>query len=160
MCKENKSSIEKQYPASSSAEVHGSLARALYEKGGAEALPLISSIFWRLGRAQGAKMRKKLDCDDFKSAVGGLFGPALKAQPPRAEFVELTDDRLLIRSFTCRLGLFGAGKELCEAVMEIDRAIVSEIVGGEVDMQIRKSFAADDDCCLIEFKLVRDGNGE
>ncbi len=159
MNKEQESLFTEKYPASSSAEVHGSLAKALFEEGGEDTLPLISSIFWRLGRAQGVKMKKKLDCDDFRSAVGGLFGPALKAQPPRAQFVELTDDRLVIRSFTCRLGLFGAGKKLCEAVMEIDRAIVSEIVGGDVDMKIEKSFAAGDDCCLIEFRKL-DGNGE
>ncbi|MBN2282568.1 MAG: L-2-amino-thiazoline-4-carboxylic acid hydrolase [Deltaproteobacteria bacterium] len=149
-----KSHFEKNYPASSGPEAQGSLAKALYEKGGAETLPLIASIFRRLGAVQGVKMRKKLGCEDFKSAAWGLFGPALKAQPPRAEFIELTDNKLVIKAFTCRLGLFGAGRNLCEAIMEIDRAMVSGMVGKDVDMKIEKTLAADDDCCLIEIRIV------
>ena len=142
------------YPASSSQEVMGSLARALYEKGGAESLKIIESVFQRYGRAQGRAKKEKIACGDFVSAVKGFFGPALKSSPPRAEFVELTEDRLVLRAFTCRIGIQGAGGELCRAIMELDRAMIGQMAGRELDMCIEKSLAAGDDCCLIEFKTT------
>ena len=82
-----------------------------------------------------------------------FFAPALKANPPRAEFVELTEDKLIIKAFTCRIGLHGAGRKLCEAIMEIDREMIGQIAGEKINMQIEKSMAAGDDCCLITFQL-------
>lgn len=139
------------YPASSSQEVMGSLARALYEKGGAKSLKIIESVFKRYGRAQGRAMKEKIACGDFVSAVKGFFGPALKSFPPRAEFVELSENRLVLRAFTCRMGIQGAGGDLCRAIMELDRAMIGQMAGRELDMRIEKSLAAGDDCCLVKF---------
>lgn len=143
----------KSYPASSAEEVMGSLARALYEKCGEAELPLISSLFGTLGDSAGQKMREKVGAVNFSVAVSKFFSPALKAVPPRAEFVELTDDKLVIKAFTCRIGLKGAGRKVCEAIMELDRNMISSLTGEKVAMQIEKSIAAGDDCCLIKFQV-------
>lgn len=142
-----------KYPASSNEEVMGSLARALHEKGGDEVIPFIASLFGKLGSTAGAKLKRKMEQGDFKSAVTTFFSSALNAQPPRAEFLELTDEKLVIKAFICRIGLFGAGRKLCEAIMELDREMISQIAGEKIDMHIEKSMAAGDDCCLIKFQL-------
>ncbi|MBF7084513.1 hypothetical protein IT084_16310 [Desulfallas sp. Bu1-1] len=147
------------YPASSSQEVMGSLARALYEKGGPEILKIIESVFRRLGQVQGDTMKKKLVCGDFVSAVKGFFGPALKSSPPRAEFVELTEHRLVLKAFTCRMGIQGVGGDLCRAIMELDREMIGQMAGQEVEMRIDKSLAAGDNYCLIEFKTIAKKDG-
>lgn len=37
--------------------------------------------------------------------------------------------------------------------MELDRNMISRLTGEEVAMQIEKSIAAGDDCCLIKFQV-------
>lgn len=146
---------ERNYPASSAEEVMGSMARALYERGGAEELPFIRKLFGTFGETAGRRIREKTNGLDFRSAVTKFFTPALKADPPRAEFVELTDTKLVIKAFTCRIGLAGAGRDVCEAIMELDHKIISRISGENVAMTIEKSIAAGDGHCLIKFEVER-----
>lgn len=142
-----------EYPASSSEEVMGSLAKALSERSSQDEIPFIAALFGKMGKTSGRRLKEKMGRLDFASAVTTFFTPALKSQPPRAEFIELSDNRLVLKAFTCRLGLRGAGRELCKAIMELDREMISEIAGEKVVMCIEKSLAAGDDCCLIRFQL-------
>jgi hypothetical protein len=143
-----------QLPSSTSEEVMGSLARVLYERQGREVIPLITSLFGKLGSSAGARLKRKGGTQDFTTAVTTFFTPALQSKPPRAEFVDLTENSLIVKAFTCRIGLCGAGRELCEAVMELDREMINQITGEEVNMIIEKSLAAGDDCCLIKFSVI------
>jgi len=143
--------IEGKYLASSSREVQVSLARLLYEKNGPEVLPLIAAIFREFGTVEGKKARRKLGDLDFTTAVRTFFGPALESKPPRAEIVELTDSKLVLKGLTCAMGLKGAGREVCQAVMEIDKAMVSNLTKKEVELNIIQTLAANDPYCLVEF---------
>jgi hypothetical protein len=52
------------------------------------------------------------------------------------------------------MGLDGAGKEICEAVMAIDQQTLVELVGQPLTMEIHQSRAAGAKHCLISFSLA------
>lgn len=141
----------KNYLTSSSREVQGTLARILYEKCGPEVLPLIAEIFKEFGAVEGQKARQKVQPADFAAAVQSFFGPGVAAG--RAEIVELTDQKVVVRGRRCVMGLYGAGREVCQAIMALDRAMFGELAGKPVGMEIRKTLAANDEYCEIEFKV-------
>ncbi len=144
-----------RYLASSRQEVMGSLARIVYEKNGAGALPLIESLFEELGVAEGRKAGKKLQANDFEEAIKSFFAPALQARPPRAEIVELSGEKVVIKAFKCVMGLYGAGKEVCQAVMALDQSMLTSLTEKPLRMEIIKSLAAGDEHCLIEFRVKK-----
>jgi hypothetical protein len=144
---------EKNYPASTSREVQGSLARILYEKNGPSVLPLVSSIFAEFGAIEGKKARKKTGEVDFATAVKTFFAPALESKPPRAEIVSVCGTKLVLKGFKCAMGLQGAGREVCRAVMAIDQAVIENLTGKDVKMDIKQSLAGDDEYCLVEFSV-------
>jgi hypothetical protein len=150
--------VEGKYLVSSSREVQGSLARLLYEKNGPEVLPLIAAIFKEFGVVEGKKARNKLGDLDFTTAVRTFFRPALESKPPRAEIVELTDSKLVLKGLTCAMGLRGAGRAVCQAIMEIDKAIVSNLTKKKVELNIIHTMAANDPFCLVEFLVL--GNND
>jgi len=141
----------KKYLTSSSREVQGTLARILYEKCGPEVLPVIAEVFKEFGVTEGQKSRKKFQPADFAAAVKPLFGPSIEAG--RSELVELTGTKVIIRGFQCVMGLQGAGKEVCQAIMALDKAMLSELAGKPLRMEIRKTMAAGDEHCEIEFEV-------
>jgi len=142
---------EKKYLTSSSREVQGTLARILYEKCGPEVLPVIAEVFKEFGITEGQKSRKKSQPADFAAAVKPLFGPGIEAG--RSELVELTGTKVIIRGFQCVMGLQGAGKEVCQAIMALDKAMLSELAGKPLRMEIRKTLAAGDEHCEVEFEV-------
>jgi len=146
--------VENKYPASTSREVQGSLARLLYEKNGPEVLPLISSIFAEFGTIEGKKARKKLGDFGFVAALSTFFKPAIDGK--RAEIIELREDKLVLKGLTCAMGLKGAGREVCQAIMAVDKAIVSNLTGKEVKLNIKQTLAANDPYCLVEFIVAED----
>jgi hypothetical protein len=150
--------VEGKYLASSSREVQGSLARLLYEKNGPEVLPLVAAIFKEFGTVEGKKARRKLGDLDFATAVRTFFRPALESKPPRAEIVELTDSKLVLKGLTCAMGLKEAGREVCQAVMEIDKAMVSNLTKKKVELNIIHTLAANDPYCLVEFLALGDSD--
>ena len=152
--------IEGKYLASSSREVQGSLARLLYEKNGPGVLQIIAAIFREFGAVEGKKARKKLGDLDFATAVRNFFRPALESKPPRAEIVELTGSKLVLKGLTCAMGLKGAGREVCQAVMEIDKAIVSKLTKKGVELNIIQTLAANDPYCLVEFLVTGENSYE
>lgn len=141
----------KKYLTSSSREVQGTLARILYEKCGPEVLPIIAEVFKEFGATEGHKLRKKFQPGDFAAAVNTFFGPGIEAG--RAELVEFTGAKAIIRGFQCVMGLHGAGKEVCQAIMALDKAMLSELAGKPLRMEIRKTIAAGDEHCEIEFEV-------
>ena len=47
----------------------------------------------------------------------------------------------------------GAGEEVCQAIMALDKAMLSELAGKPLRMEIRKTLAAGDEHCEIEFEV-------
>lgn len=136
-------------------EASGALARLLYTKLGDAALPEIAAVFAELGRATGEKMRRDNPTAGFQTVMESFFGPAVTAG--RAVVVEATDRTYEGRSSRCTLGLEGAGRSVCEAVMALDQETLAAACGRPLTMEIKRTMAAGDDCCQVRFSIKDEG---
>jgi len=127
-------------------EVEGELCKLFYAKFGNAALPVIEAVFTAWGQFLGERLKNQLPSRDFKDVVEAHIKPALQREP-KPEIVELSPDRVELKIFVCPYHLNGYGKELCEAVMAMDRAIISTASDVEVKMSLPKSLAAGDEWC-------------
>jgi predicted hydrocarbon binding protein len=71
----------------------------------------------------------------------------------RAGYIELTETKVIVRDRRCVMGLYGARKEVCQAIMAVDKAMLSELAGKSLRMEIKKTLAANDEYCEIEFTV-------
>lgn len=130
------------------------LSLLFYEKYGDEALPLIGKVCRKLGRAIGNQMRKNLDSFDLKS-VGNAFLEGARRRKNPVTLLELTEKRIRVKGERCALGLAGAGRPICEAMMNMDIGLFEAATGEEIDLSILKTVAAGDECCDVMFALKR-----
>jgi predicted hydrocarbon binding protein len=73
------------------------------------------------------------------------------------EIVELSDDKIHFKGSKCPLGIEGTSRELCEAMMGLDKSWMSAFLGQEVQIKVLKSVAAGDKICeVIESKSQRE----
>ena len=121
-----------------------------YKRFGADALPLIGEVCHKLGRSIGNQMRTNLDSFDLKS-VGNAFLEGARRRKSPVTLLELTEKRIRVRSERCGLGLAGAGRPICEAMMNMDIGIFEAATGEEIDLSILKTVAAGDECCDVIF---------
>ncbi|MDI6776244.1 MAG: hypothetical protein QMD03_03230 [Syntrophales bacterium] len=128
------------------------LSRMVYKKYGDEVLPLIGEVCCKLGRAIGNQMRKNLGSFDLKS-VGNAFWESARRRKSPVTLLELTEKRIRVKSERCALGLAGAGRPICEAMMNMDIGIFEAATGEEIDLSILKTVAAGDECCDVIFTL-------
>ncbi|PIP05451.1 MAG: hypothetical protein CO012_05485 [Syntrophobacterales bacterium CG_4_8_14_3_um_filter_49_14] len=128
------------------------LSRMIYKKYGDEVLPLIGEVCRKLGRAIGNQMRKNLDSFDLKS-VGNAFLEGARRRKSPVTLLELTEKRIRVRSERCALGLAGAGRPICEAMMNMDIGIFEAATGIEIDLSILKTVADGDEYCDVAFAL-------
>ena len=128
------------------------LSRIIYRKYGDEVLPIIAEVCHKLGVAVGNQMRKNLDSFDLKS-VGNAFFEGAKRRKSPATILEVTEKRLRGKNERCALGLAGAGRPLCEAMMNMDKGIFESATGEEIDLSILKTVAAGDEYCDVMFAL-------
>ena len=125
-------------------EAQGLLIKAFYEKCGDEILPVIDDILGRQGKALGLKVRSKLlDCR--LSTVAAAF--TKNFDPMTAEVISISDEKFHIRGTKCPFGLENTSRQLCEAVMAIDRELFSVATDGKTQMEITKTRAAEDPIC-------------
>ncbi len=134
---------EKTLPKNAT-EAQGLLIKAVYEKYGSEALPLIEEALVRQGRALGLRAKSKLP-DNRLSSVGAAF--AKNFDPSTVDVVALSDDFFHIRGKSCPFGLENTSRELCEAVMAIDREYFLAATDGRALLTIENTRAAGDECC-------------
>ena len=71
------------------------------------------------------------------------------------DIIELTDTIFHIKGYRCNLGLKDTYRELCVAMMAMDRGIFEGATGEKIDLKILRSLAAGDSCCEIVFQLFR-----
>ena len=60
---------------------------------------------------------------------------------------------LRVKGERCALGLAGAGRPICEAMMNMDIGLFEASTGEEIDLSILKTVAAGDECCDVMFAL-------
>ncbi|PKN17203.1 MAG: hypothetical protein CVU71_16860 [Deltaproteobacteria bacterium HGW-Deltaproteobacteria-6] len=125
-------------------EAQGLLIKAFHEKCGDESLPAIDNILGRQGRALGLKVKSKLpDCR--LSTVAAAF--TKNFDPATINIVAVSDEKFHIQGTTCPFGLENTSRQLCEAVMAIDREYFSAATDGRTTLTILKTRAAGDSIC-------------
>jgi hypothetical protein len=125
-------------------EAQGLLIKAFHEKCGDEILPVIDNILGRQGRALGLKARSKLS-NGRLSNVAAAFTKGF--DPATINVVSLSDENFHIQGTTCPFGLENTSRELCEAVMAIDREYFLAATDGKTTLKILKTRAAGDSIC-------------
>ena len=137
-------------------EAQGLLIKAFHEKFGAASLPLIEDILGRQGRALGLKARSKLP-DGCLSSIGRAF--AKNFDPAMITIVTLSDEMFRIQGNACPFGLENTSRELCEAVMAIDREYFFSATDGRTTLKILQTRAAGDPICDTVYTTgAADGN--
>jgi hypothetical protein len=125
-------------------EAQGLIIKAFYEKCGNEILPVIDNILGRQGRALGLKVKGKLtDCN--LSTVAKAF--TKNFDPATINVVSISDDKFHIQGTICPFGLEDTSRQLCEAVMAIDREYFFAATDGKTTLEIIKTRADGDPIC-------------
>jgi len=125
-------------------EAQGLLIKAFHEKCGDEILPVIESILGRQGRALGLKVKRKLlNC--HLSTIAAVF--TKNFDPTTVNVVSISDEKFHIQGTKCPFGLENTSRQLCEAVMAIDREYFSAATDGKTTLDIIKTRAAGDPIC-------------
>ncbi|MFQ5987806.1 MAG: hypothetical protein ACE5H6_03035 [Dehalococcoidia bacterium] len=127
-------------------EVEGELCKLFYQRFGKAALPIIEAVFGEWGRFLGEKMGSKLPSRDFCSVVRAHIQPALEREP-KPEILESSPSRVELKVFACPYHLEGKGRELCQAMMAMDREIIKAAAEVQVKMSLPRSIAAGDGWC-------------
>ncbi len=124
--------------------------RAFYQKYGKEALPVIvatmnqTGVEWSKLMQQISSVRTMQSVAEQWQASGAMMGMG-------TEIVGSSDSSFHFRQSHCALGLEGTSRELCEAMMTVDKSRVSTFLGREVEMSILKTRAAGDEKCDVAF---------
>jgi hypothetical protein len=104
-------------------------------------------VFKRWGDYLGDGRREKLGGRvDFEAAVEAQIKPAMEREP-KLEIIASSDERVEIRVHVCPYRLKGGIKPLCEAMDEMDRAILQSISKENIELEIVGSLPSDDKCC-------------
>lgn len=130
----------------------GALSKAFYQKYGKEALPIITEVMSQGGVEWGKIMQQMGPVKGMKG-VGEMYKGMEPMMGMKMEAVELSDDVFHFKISPCPLGIEGTSKELCEAMMNVDKKAVGTLLGKEVDMKIPKSVAVGDKECEVIFSI-------
>jgi predicted hydrocarbon binding protein len=132
--------------------VMGDLCKACYEKNGKEALPIIAEVASKGGAKQATIIRNMMPVKDMKG-IGDLFAMMNTVMEMGLQVVEISENRIHFKNPGCILGLEGTNRELCDAMMNMDRNMMSTLLGREVETNIVKSVAAGDKECEVIFSI-------
>lgn len=128
----------------------GALVKAFYKRYGKEALPIITEVMSQGGVGWGKIMQQMGPVKGMKG-VGEAYKRMASMMGLKMEVVELSDKASHFKTSQCSLGIEGASKELCEAMMAADKKAMSTLLGQEVELKILKCIAAGDKECEIIF---------
>ena len=131
-------------------EAQGMLIKAFYKKFGKEALPIIKDILAKQGCALGLKIKKKIDNNKL-STVAKAFSKSFN--PNHVKISTLSDSKFQIEGTKCPFGLEDTSRELCEAVMEIDKKYFQTAVSEDIELHILKTVAEGDSFCDTVYEL-------
>jgi len=131
-------------------EAQGLLMKAIYERFGEEALPVIRDVCGRQGCSLGLRIKAKLS-DNRLSTVAAAFAKSFN--PDAVEVISVSDEKFHIRGKGCPFGLENTSRELCEAVMNIDLEYFRTAVSEKIDLKIEKTVADGDVCCDTIYTL-------
>jgi predicted hydrocarbon binding protein len=127
----------------------GALSKEFYDKFGEKALPIISKVSEESGGKSGKMMQSMLKSKDMKS-VAELF-KMWEMMGMELEVMGISEDTLRFKAPKCILGVENTSRELCEALMNSDKAMMSALLDRKVNISIPKSLAEGDKYCEVVF---------
>jgi predicted hydrocarbon binding protein len=126
------------------------LIKAFYKKFGKDALPTIAAVSAKYG-AEYAKMAQKMMPVKNMKDVGEMYKMMAAMMGGKMEIIESSNDVLHIKMPSCPYALQGTSRELCDALMNTDKKMVSTLLGKEINIKVPKSVAAGDKYCEVIF---------
>lgn len=130
----------------------GAFAKAFYQRYGKEALPIIAGVMSQ-GGAEWGKLAQQMAPAKGMSAYGETLKMVGLIMGMDVEVVELSDDKIHFKVSKCPFGIEGTSRELCEAMMNLDKSMMSSFLGQKGKVKVLKSVAAGDKICeIIESK--------
>ena len=130
------------------------LCRLIYKEFGKNTLPVIEGVCFKLGTADGKRMRNNLSNSCFKS-VCEMFNESARKHGLYPEVIELSEKKRHTKFYCpCPLGLENNGRELCEAMMALDWGLFEAAMEGKVNLKILKTLAAGDPYCEVMWTPV------
>ncbi|MHA1131453.1 MAG: L-2-amino-thiazoline-4-carboxylic acid hydrolase, partial [Candidatus Helarchaeota archaeon] len=133
-------------------EAQGLLIKAVYKKYGKDVLPLIRDVLNRQGKALGLKIMRKLPNNNL-STIASAFSKSF--DPAFVKVISLSDEKFHIQGTKCPFGLENTTRELCEAVMEIDREYFYTATNGRTKLEILKTVAEGDSLCDTIYTIIK-----
>ena len=125
-------------------EAQGLLIKEIYKKFGNDSLPIIEEALGAQGSALGLKVKKKLPNIKL-STIAKAF--TKNWDPKLVKVISMSDNKFHIQGTKCPFGLENTSRELCEAVMAIDREYFFTATNGRTRLEILKTVAAGDPFC-------------
>jgi predicted hydrocarbon binding protein len=135
------------------------LSRAVYEKFGEEALPLVTEAWHEMGIKAGKRIQSKKGISTFREAADDHVQMVLGFGDVY-DFCTVTDRVYHARTrpgTPCDVGLENAGAPACHACMAVNKSQLETICGAPVDMEVPRSRAMGDDCCEVKYILRATG---
>jgi predicted hydrocarbon binding protein len=128
----------------------GDLGSAFYKKYGKDALPTIAAVSAKYGAPYAKIVQKMMPVRNMKD-IAQLYTMMFGMIEEKMEIVKVSDDMLHFKVSTCPMCIQGTSQELCEAMMNTDKKMVSTLLGQQINIKIPKSVAAGDKYCEVIF---------
>ena len=129
----------------------GDLGSAFYMKYGKDALPTIAAVSAKYGAPYAKIVQKMMPVKSMKD-IGEMYKMMMAMMGgENMEIVKLSDDVLHFKMSHCPVCIEGTSQELCEAMMNMDKKMVSTLLGQQINVKVPKSVAAGDKYCEVIF---------
>jgi predicted hydrocarbon binding protein len=128
----------------------GDMCIAFYKKYGKDALSIISAVSTKYGEPNAKLVQKMMPIKNLKD-VAEMYKMMFGMIGEKYDVVKVSDDTLHFKVSTCPMCIQGTSKELCEAMMQTDKKMVSTLIGHPINIDIMKSVAAGDKYCEVTY---------
>jgi predicted hydrocarbon binding protein len=128
----------------------GDLSSAFYKKYGKDALPTISAVSAKYGAPYAKVVQKMMPVKNMKD-IAEMYKTMFAMIGEKMEIVKVSDGMLHFKVSTCPMCIQGTSLELCEAMMNTDKKMVSTLLDQQFDIKVPKSVAAGDKYCEVIF---------
>ena len=128
----------------------GDMCIAFYKKYGKDALSTISVVSAKYGEPNAKLVKQMMPIKSMKD-VAEMYKMMFGMIGEKFDIVKVSDDMLDFKTSTCPMCIQGTSQELCEAMMNTDKKMVSTVLGKEINIKIPKSVAAGDKYCEVIF---------
>jgi len=125
--------------------IQGNLIKKFYEKFGHESLVTISEIMSQSGKEAG-----EIAIKEFQGQGKNIISELSHSRG--LDIISLTDNIIHLKNTQCPYNLNDTSRELCEAVMNYDKNMVSIISEQKMKLKILKTKAAGDKYCEFIFE--------